>query len=90
MELKQQSEIGAQVATQNATDVATQVVTPIAMQLATELRERDERLQDEQRVCFKQLALEATEAMVLHDRARRKTEALVEELTRRVEELEKG
>ena len=56
--------------------------------LANELRERDERLQDEQRVCFKQLALETSEAAVLEDRARRKNEALLEELKRRVELLE--
>jgi cell division protein FtsB len=57
-------------------------------QLHTELRERDERMQSEQRVCFKQLALETSEAAVLEDRARRKTEAFLEELKRRVEELE--
>jgi hypothetical protein len=56
--------------------------------LVSELRERDERLQDEQRVCFKQLALETSEAAVLEDRARRKTEALVEELQRRISQLE--
>jgi hypothetical protein len=56
--------------------------------LVSELRERDERLQDEQRVCFKQLALETSEAAVLEDRARRKTEALLEELQRRVSQLE--
>ncbi len=56
--------------------------------LLNELRERDERLQDEQRVCFKQLALETSEAEVLQDRARRKTEALLEELQRRVNQLE--
>jgi hypothetical protein len=56
--------------------------------LVRELRERDERLQDEQRVCFKQLALETSEAAVLEDRARRKTAALVEELQRRVSQLE--
>jgi Skp family chaperone for outer membrane proteins len=54
-----------------------------------ELRDRDERLQAEQRVCFKQLSLEASEAAVLEDRARRKAEALLEELSRRVEKLEK-
>jgi hypothetical protein len=58
-------------------------------ELVTELRERDAHLQDEQRVCFKQLSLEATEAAVLEDRARRKTEALLEELKRRIEQLEK-
>src|SRR6266550_483197 len=57
--------------------------------LTKELRERDERLQGEQRVSFKQLSLESSEAAVLEDRARRKTETLLEELTRRVDELEK-
>ncbi|HKB66358.1 MAG TPA: hypothetical protein VKC61_10925 [Pyrinomonadaceae bacterium] len=56
--------------------------------LVSELRERDERLQDEQRVCFKQVALETSEAAVLEDRARRKTEALLEELQRRISQLE--
>ncbi|MEP6820396.1 MAG: hypothetical protein ABJA18_12745 [bacterium] len=57
--------------------------------LENELRERDQRLQEEQRVCFKQLALETSEAAVLEDRARRKTEVLLEELQRRLEQLEK-
>jgi hypothetical protein len=56
--------------------------------LLNELRERDERLRDEQRVCFKQLALETSEAAVLEDRARRRAEALLEELQRRVDQLE--
>jgi hypothetical protein len=56
--------------------------------LTNELRERDERLQEEQRVCFKQLALETGEAAVLEDRARRKTEAFLEETKRRIEQLE--
>jgi hypothetical protein len=47
------------------------------------------RLQDEQRVSYKQLALETSEAAVLEDRARRKTEALLEQLQQRVEQLEK-
>ena len=58
-------------------------------ELLNELRERDVRLREEQRVCFKQLALETSEAAALEDRARRKTETLVEELKRRVERLEK-
>ncbi|HEV7681952.1 MAG TPA: hypothetical protein VGO68_07515 [Pyrinomonadaceae bacterium] len=58
--------------------------------LVNELRERDEHLRDEQRVCYKQLALETSEAAVLEDRARRKTEALLEELQRRVASLETG
>ena len=59
------------------------------LELVAELRERDDRLRDEQRVCFKQLSLEASEAVVLEDRARRKVDSLLEELTRRIEELEK-
>lgn len=57
--------------------------------LAGELRERVERLQDEQRVSFKQLALETSEAAVLEDRARRHHETLLQEFSRRVEQLEK-
>jgi uncharacterized phage infection (PIP) family protein YhgE len=57
--------------------------------LATELNARFERIQDEQRVCFKQLSLEATEAAVLEDRTRRKAEILLEEVSRRLEQLEK-
>ncbi len=53
------------------------------------LRERDERLLDEQRVCFKQLSLEANEASVLEGRAWRRTEALLDDLKRRIERLEK-
>jgi hypothetical protein len=57
--------------------------------LVRELHEREERILDEQRVCFKQLSLEASEAAVLEERARRKTDALLEEIKRRVEQLEK-
>ena len=55
----------------------------------SELREATAQLQDEQRVSFKQLALETSEAAVLEDRARRKTEALLEQLQQRVKQLEK-
>jgi DNA anti-recombination protein RmuC len=58
-------------------------------ELVSELRERDELLREEQRVCFKQLALETSEAAVLEDRARRKAEALLIELQQRIEQLEK-
>jgi len=58
-------------------------------QLVNEVREGNQRLRDEQRVCFKQVALETSEAAVLEDRARRKTEILLEELQRRVDRLEK-
>jgi hypothetical protein len=67
---------------------AVQVDVRLA-EIVSELRDRTSRLQEEQRVSYKQLALETSEAAVLEDRARRKTEALVEELTRRVEQLKK-
>jgi hypothetical protein len=46
-------------------------------ELVKEFRERDERLLDEQRVCFKQLSLELTESRVLQDRTRRELDARV-------------
>jgi len=48
--------------------------------LVKEFRERDERLLDEQRVCFKQLSLELTESQVLQDRARRELESRLTKL----------
>ncbi len=45
-----------------------------------ELRERITLVQEEHRVSFKQLSLETSEAAILEERARRKTEALIEEL----------
>jgi hypothetical protein len=72
-----------------ATDAQRSQLDARIAELVRELRERDERLQGEQRVSFKQLALETSEAAMLEDRARRKSEALLEELKRRVEQLEK-
>ena len=54
--------------------------------ITREMRERIEHLQDEQRVCFKQLSLEATEASVLEDRARRQTEKVIEEFRARLDQ----
>jgi hypothetical protein len=72
-----------------ANETRNQQVDAQLAALVSELRERVAHLQDEQRVCYKQLALETTEAAVLEDRARRKTETLLEELQKRVERLEK-
>jgi len=66
-----------------------QVATRLA-QVVSELREGNQQQRDVQRVSFKQLALESSETAVLEDRARRKTEVLLEELKRRIELLEKG
>lgn len=51
-----------------------------AAELHTEMRERADALLEEQRVCFKQLSLEAGEAAVMHDRARRQLEARLDAL----------
>jgi len=56
---------------------------------AQEMQDRFGQLQEEQRVCFKQLSLEAGETAVMEDRLRRKSASLLEELSRRVEQLEK-
>jgi len=48
--------------------------------LTRELRERDQQRLDEQRVCFKQLSLEMSEAEVLLDRARRDFESRLDKL----------
>lgn len=79
-------------------DVETQRAAQVAAQrremdarlsvITREMRERFEHLQDEQRVCFKQLSLEATEAAVLEDRARRKAEMMIEEFRSRLGQLE--
>lgn len=52
--------------------------------LLNELRDRIKVVQEEQRVAFKQISLETSEAAVLEDRARRKTEAALEELRNKV------
>lgn len=58
--------------------------------IRAELRERIEHLSEEQRVCFKQLSLEASETAVLSDRARRRTDLRLEEIAARLEELRKA
>lgn len=67
-------ELGARVDTLHAE------VNARASELHAELRERLDGLLEEQRVCFKQLSLEAGEAAVTHDRARRQLEARLEAL----------
>ncbi|HYN24452.1 MAG TPA: hypothetical protein VES69_05350 [Pyrinomonadaceae bacterium] len=48
--------------------------------LTRELRERDQQRLEEQRVCFKQLSLEMSEAEVLLDRARRDIDSRLDKL----------
>ncbi|MDT5294017.1 MAG: hypothetical protein QOJ76_897 [Acidobacteriota bacterium] len=54
-----------------------------AVELHKEMRERVESLLEEQRTCFKQLSLEAGEAAVTYDRARRRLEARIDTLEKR-------
>jgi len=49
-------------------------------ELAGELRQSDQQLREEQRVCFKQLSLETSEATVLEDRGRRVVESRLDKL----------
>jgi hypothetical protein len=49
-------------------------------EVTSEFRVRAEELTDEQRVCYKQLSLELSEARVLEDRARRELEARLNKL----------
>jgi len=49
-------------------------------QVVSEFRQSNERLLDEQRVCFKQLALQLSESQVLQDRARRQLDSRVTKL----------
>jgi hypothetical protein len=61
-------------------DEARAEITPRLAELARELRESDQELREEQRVCFKQLSLEASETAVSEDRGRRVIEARLQEL----------
>ena len=65
-----------------ATDAATQLAN-----LAGELRERQDRIENEQRVCFKQLALETNETAVSSDRAQQRIPALLDEMNQRIKQL---
>jgi hypothetical protein len=61
-------------------DEARAELTPQLAELAGELRESDQQLREEQRVCFKQLSLEASEAAVNEDRGRRLIETRLDKL----------
>jgi hypothetical protein len=59
------------VLTARRIDEASAELTSQLAGLAAELRESDQKLREEHRVCFKQLSLEASETAVSSDRARR-------------------
>jgi hypothetical protein len=56
-------------------------------EIRVEHQKRMELLLNEQRICFKQLALEISETGVIADRAKRSMQLRLEELANRVEEL---
>jgi len=55
---------------------------------ADELREGNSLIQNEQRVCYKQLSLEANEIATAQDRAQRQTRASLDEINQRLTQLE--
>ena len=59
-------------------------------EVMNELRERDDLLENEQRVCFKQLSLEASEAVVSNDLEQRRMKALLDDLNQRIKQLEES
>jgi hypothetical protein len=61
-------------------DEARADLTPRLAELAGELRESDQQLREEQRVCFKQLSLEASETAVSKDRGLRLIETRLDKL----------
>ncbi len=52
-------------------------------QFVQEVRERNDRLFEEQRVCFKQLSLETSETVLMLDRTRRDLESRLDKLAKR-------
>jgi hypothetical protein len=52
-------------------------------QFVQEMREHNDRLVEEQRVCFRQLSLETSETVVMMDRTRRDLESRLDKLTER-------
>jgi hypothetical protein len=64
-------------------------ITTRLAELAGELRDNDQQLREEQRVCFKQLSLAASEAAVMEDRGRRAIESRLDELQKALANGEK-
>ncbi|PYS20526.1 MAG: hypothetical protein DMF72_20870 [Acidobacteria bacterium] len=56
-------------------------------ELSTELRARSDQIENEQRVSFKQLSLENSEAAAFQTTSRRKVESALAELEQRIEQL---
>lgn len=78
----QQTELSAKLET-----AQTEAAKKLA-ELAGELRERQNSIENEQRVCFKQLSLETNETAIAGDRALQRLQALLEEMNQRIKRLE--
>jgi hypothetical protein len=78
---RQQADLNAKLETR-ASQSSSELdeVKKALAQLVRELRDSHEKILDDQRVSFKQLSLELTEAQVLQDRARRELDARVAKL----------
>jgi hypothetical protein len=70
------------------TETATNEAAANLAKLSHELREREERIENEQSVCFKQLLLETNEIAVAGDRAQQRISTLIEEMGQRLKQLE--
>ena len=80
----QRTQMRAEIETQKAETAAH------LLEIANELRARADVLENEQRVCFKQLSLEASEAAVSQDRAQRRTNTLLDNMDQRVSQIEES
>ena len=58
--------------------------------LFSELSDRDDQIENEQRVSFKQLSLESSEAAAFQTTSRRKLESTLAELDQRIKQLEES
>ena len=85
---EQAAEVRTQLSTQalelnkHLSELAAEISSRLSG-LATEISQVSNDLREEQRVCFKQLSLEASEAAVLEDRGRRAIESRLEKLEKR-------
>ena len=85
---EQAAEVNTQLSTQaqemnkHLSELAAEISSRLSG-LATEISQVSNDLREEQRVCFKQLSLEASEAAVLEDRGRRAIESRLEKLEKR-------
>ena len=72
------------IGTQNSHDERhRQEIENQLAQFVQEVRERNDRLVEEQRVCFKQLSLETSETVLMLDRTRRDLESRLDKLAER-------